>query len=193
MEIKYIDETHTYYLEGMQVPSVSQILKSYYNFSIPFSELEVAAKWGTAVHEHLAAYVQKILDIKKIDKRITGYLEKFDKLLNETQLKIIEIEKIVASKKWKYAGRIDYVCLNNKGEYCIVDIKTGMLNGRSEKIAGLQLGGYSIALKEMLKIRKINIYVFNITFDIAKVVRYDTKINENLFLQALSLYNLLNN
>lgn len=115
--IEYIEETHQYIVNGILVPSVSEILKfkfpnKYKNVSEEV--LSKKAKFGTRVH--LATdkvdfiYVDKIdayLEILPLYERLC--VQQHLKLKKKYKIEPIIHEKIIYNKKLGYAGRLDVI------------------------------------------------------------------------------------
>ena len=123
--VEYIDEIHTYLINGVIVPSVSQLLHEkvfpdkYKN--VPEKILKAKAEYGTEVH----SIVEKLENNEEynftsvyIEESIKQYLM----LKEKYNLKVKEQEKIVNYKDL-YAGRFDMIAKIN-GELCLCDIKT---------------------------------------------------------------------
>ena len=137
MEIEFIEESHTYLVDGMIVPSVTQIMKplsdQYYGATSP-EVLQNAARRGTEVHKAIydleqtgmaqegnaSPYVQNYLVAKK--------LKGFKPLMQEFQL-----------TDGVFCGTLDMLAELN-GQQVIIDLKcTSQLN---KELAEVQLAGY---------------------------------------------------
>lgn len=107
--LEYIDETHTYLVDGVIVPSITQILKI--KFGNKYAEvsaevLQNAAEKGTAVHEAIEKYCKtgEIEDLKEVRNFI--FLQKqykFEVLENEVPIILFKNDEPIA------AGRLDMV------------------------------------------------------------------------------------
>ena len=131
--VEYIDETHTYLVDGVIVPSVTQILQKVFPLKymgIPTEVLNNKARYGTQLHNFIEiietkkpkkplAYIKRYYDpnIYQIES-IKQYLE----LKEKNNIEVIEVEKLVNYKNY-YAGRLDIKALVN-GKKTIIDIKT---------------------------------------------------------------------
>lgn len=112
MRIRYEDSTHTYWIDGVRVPSITQALKVAMFDEFEFvSErlLKQRAAEGTELARMIEDFAKGSFDVEKYNPAL---LEDFD-LFAEWHLnargKILESEKIVASKRWGFAGRLDLV------------------------------------------------------------------------------------
>ena len=131
--LEFIEETHTYLLDGKIIPSVTQLLKEIFPLkydNVPIDILNKKSEYGTQVHKFI-----EIIEKKK-PKKPLAYIKKYYKpnIYQEESLKdYLKIKEkynivITDSEKRvhyldKYAGTLDlkgYV--NNKS--AIIDVKT---------------------------------------------------------------------
>ena len=131
---------HEYRLDGVVIPSVTQILKavglSDYSH-VPADKLQLAAERGTVVHEIIELYEKGTLDESTIDPALRGYFESYLRAKDAGLLppeRPSAIEKMVYSAKYKYAGTLDQMYRDN----WINDLKTGKPQPEHE----LQLTAY---------------------------------------------------
>ncbi len=107
--VDYIDETHTYYVDGVKVPSVTQIVAAI--LPSPYSDVEPtvlqqAASRGVALHKEIELYEKHQLLGSSIEFNNYLFLKKYHRIksLDNEKLVIIEHEgKIVC------AGRLDMI------------------------------------------------------------------------------------
>ncbi|WBK39951.1 exonuclease [PinkBerry-associated phage LS06-2018-MD08] len=143
--IEFVEESHTYLLNGVVIPSVSEIISDDTYASIPPHILENAAKRGSAVH--LASEMIDKGKKPKLDSSFAEWVVQYlrfklswiNKNYNQ-QIAYDSIETIVHTNE--YGGTIDRVILDGD-DYVICDIKTTSKLYK-DKIA-LQLGGYAYA------------------------------------------------
>jgi hypothetical protein len=142
----YDPESHVYTEGGVEVPSVTQVLKlaglSDYS-DIPVNILETAAARGTALHEATALLDQDNLDLESVDPAIAGYLLSYQRWKELTaDWTILEIEQwgIVQLGDMSYGRTIDRRLMEPGGAQWVVDIKTS-----SKKAAwwAIQLAAYA--------------------------------------------------
>lgn len=119
--IEFIEETHTYIVDGIIVPSVSTILaqtifKDKYA-SVPDFVLQKAAEFGTAVHKAIETSEWIGLD----DKQYQVYMN-YLKLVKRENIEPLVHEQVV-SYNYDFAGTFDMIA-NVNGLNCLVDIKT---------------------------------------------------------------------
>ena len=117
-KIKYIEETHQYFIGKKEVPSVSKLVSfavgdSY--TSIPLEYLQRASEYGTAVHEAIQTYEEKGEITQFFEEEMNKYLELKKKYLLEVE----KMEQIVTDGK-NFGGRYDI--LDTQG--ILWDIKT---------------------------------------------------------------------
>lgn len=144
-ELTFRDEDHTYTLNGLEIPSVTTLMKPLsaeaYKTVDP-DTLNKAARRGTAVHNALENYAK--FGIEDIDPDLRGY---FDAFLNWWELRKpepIATEHRLYHKIMRYAGTADLICLIG-GKVTLVDYKTS--SQVNTKMCAVQLEGYDRALE----------------------------------------------
>ncbi len=138
MQIDYIDATHQYMVDGILVPSVSQLVAYatgdiYKN--IPESILEQARVHGTAVHDAIENYERSGNTIEEYAKEIEAYIGLKEKYI----LNVKDMEQIVHYKN-HFCGRYDI--LDQEGT--LWDIKT--TSKYHEENLAWQLGLYYLGI-----------------------------------------------
>lgn len=135
--IEFIDEEHIYLVDGVIVPSVSEILhfifpNKYSN--VPKNVLNAKASYGTKVHEAIEMYEINLKTMSKeealdttilaneLDYMQVASLKQYVKLKDENNLNVIQQEQMIHYKD-KYAGRFDMMAYINE-DYSLCDIKT---------------------------------------------------------------------
>ena len=144
-ELKFEENTHTYTIDGIELPSVTTIMEPLKNRSysgISESVMEKAAQRGSDVHNSIENYIK--FDIIDIPDEYKGYFDAYLKWWNTFHPEVIASEAKVYHKLLRYAGTIDLV-LNINNEIVLVDIKTTAT--LKEDLCGVQLEGYYQALK----------------------------------------------
>ena len=106
-----------------------------------------AANLGTEIHEWVSDWILKkkpeMPDNEKVVNGITAFLE-FQK---KNKFKWLESERIIYSKKYRYAGWLDATAMSGK-DFTIVDFKSG--NGLYDEMR-FQVAGYRLAYEEEMK------------------------------------------
>lgn len=107
--LEYYDDTHTYLVDGIEVDSVTQILKVRFGAKyarVDNATLKRAADKGTAVHEAIERYCAQGLESDLIEVRNFKFLQRlyeFTVIENEVPVILFKDEKPIA------AGRLDMV------------------------------------------------------------------------------------
>lgn len=143
--INFLEESHTYLIDGMIVPSVSEILQFIFpkKYSgIPDYILERKAKYGSKVHEAIEVFEKdnKIINLN-IYQQLS--LEQYLKLKNKYNIEVLEQEHIV-SYKYDYCGRFDMIAKINE-DICLCDIKT--TSELDKEYLSWQLSYYEMAME----------------------------------------------
>lgn len=145
-DIEYLDDVHCYLINGVMVPSVSELIRFRFPEAykgIPEKILKQKASYGSKVHDYIQKFVSKEFSLdelqkKNIDPNIKIAVEQFESLRKKWAFQIEDMEKIVHYKN-KYAGRYDIKTIDN----LIIDIKT--TSELHEEWLALQLGLYQMA------------------------------------------------
>ena len=186
MNLTFSESNHEYRLDGIKLPSVTQVLQGagLSDFSKVNPELlERAKKFGSAAHLACQLFDENRLDMKSLDPALEPRLESwilFKRDFGITEFK--EIEKQVYSIKYQYAGCLDRLTMDD----ALIEIKTCTT---IPKTTGLQLMGYQIAREEMSKIkikRRLCVQLLDGTY---KMEEYKEKSDRTVFLSCLNLHN----
>lgn len=78
---EFIEEGHKYLLEGVQIPSVTQVLPYNYN-----GDFEYARQKGIYVHKAIELYNKDILDEDSLDPALIPYLDAYKLFLEQNTL-----------------------------------------------------------------------------------------------------------
>lgn len=141
--VRYDPDRHLYYSpSGEWLPSVTQVLDGV-GLTSQFYRGQRAADLGTAVHNACCLSDLGILDKDLTDPEIVGYVSGYEGFIRDSGFTILESEKLVWSKRHRYAGRLDRFGLLD-GDSTLLDLKTGVL----QEAAALQLAGYQCAYDE---------------------------------------------
>jgi hypothetical protein len=185
------EKDHSYRLDGVIVPSVTQVLKDISSFSFDTDIMARAAAFGTAVHKSCELYDKDDLDVDSLDVSLRPYLDSWIKFKKETGFIPSMIEARVFSEKYRYAGTLDRVGVM-QGKEVLIDIKTGV----PVPSIGLQLAGYEIAAKETFSdfdfpktIRRAACFLSATGY---KLKEYKDNNDHAIFLSYLNIYNWRN-
>jgi hypothetical protein len=139
MKIDFDQATHIYKIDGFPVPSVTQIIRE--TVGIGWGAAEWYLTRGRAIHA-CAAFIAQGKEFK-FDDRLTGYVAALKKFFAEVKPIDCMSEMPVGCSFYRYCGTVDLVC--TIGSYrAIIDYKHSFDKYR----IALQLGGYSVAIKE---------------------------------------------
>lgn len=144
-EVEYYDDEHMYLVNGVIVPSITQLLKRRFGGKydgVNSAVLNKAAEEGTKVHKAIELYckdgeesdIEELRNFKFLKKRYS-----FDVLNNEVPIVLFNDDEPIA------AGRLDMV-LKMGDDIGLADIKrTSVLD---KEYVGLQLNLYRLAYQQ---------------------------------------------
>ncbi len=141
-------KTHTYYLDGRRLWSVTQILDDN-GFINKTNFNETARSRGAAVHAAIALDLRGKLDMKTLHADLHGYLESARKFLSQSGLVVLDFEICAFDALYLFAGMRDMRYIFQGFEW-IGDWKTG---GPAEW-HGYQTGAYDILSPKIKKMRR---------------------------------------
>lgn len=186
-------EKHEAYLDGVCIPTVTQVLKQsgISNFdNVPKELLERNARFGEAVHTAIQYKCKGTLDEESVDEAIKPYIQAWDNFVEDFGYISKSQEVRGAQTIYRYSYGIDQFGEFTKGKYlgdAIGDIKTGA----PKPADAIQLnGGYKLSVGKEYK-NTFLIYLnpdfkprgYKITFAI------NNKKDQGIFLAALSILN----
>ncbi len=131
------EDTHQYFLEGIELVSVTKIISTYLNQyrGVPAELMKQAGAFGTAVHSMCEMWIAQTLDIDALDPQLEPYLNGFLKFHAEKiGCDAVKVENKMFSKRLMLAGTADIITPG-----AIYDIKT---RAYSKKTDPLQLAAY---------------------------------------------------
>ena len=135
-DFRFDQESHTYWLDGVQIDGVTSMLKDMEDLSsIPTEILARKAALGTAVHYATELDDQGLLDEDTVHEEVRGYLEGWRLFKREHKVELISIEQNLAHRRMRYAGTVDRV-MKVDGERGVWDIKTRL---EIPPVVGVQL------------------------------------------------------
>ncbi len=173
--LEYFDEEHLYLVDGIIVPSITQILKFKYGrkyAGIDKAVLRRASEAGTAVHEAIERYCKtgEIADIPEL-RNFRFLQDKYDFNVVENETPVI----LFLNDAPISAGRLDMV-LDMNGQYGGADIKrTASLD---KEYLAYQLNLYRIAYRQSYGIEWEFLKGIHLRGDIRKFV--DIPISEDM-------------
>jgi len=189
MKENFTEKDHKYFLDGTEIPSVTQVLQEAGLINLEWVDKEVLkakALFGTKVHKTTELYDKGTLDIAELHPTLSGYLNGWVKFRNDYDFIPTYIEIMLFHKLYKFAGRIDRVgCLGD--DLALVDIKSGT----KQKVSSIQTAGYEL-LYNQDKTKKDQIkkrYLVYLNKDNYKVEECKNINDKNIFLSALTITN----
>jgi hypothetical protein len=141
--LTFEEKTHTYRVNGIVVPSVTEIMKplaSAHYGGIDAHTLANAAKRGTAVHHAIENFIK--FGVEDIPAEYANYLMAFRSWWRDCGITLIVSEGRVYHRFLRYAGTVDLPCLFAGKKLC-VDFKTSA--AIAEMLVRVQLEGYARA------------------------------------------------
>lgn len=142
-QLDFIEETHTYLVDGEKTESVTQFLGRLFpnKYSgVPKDVLKRACEEGTQVHKAIEAYC-KGFDDGSDEVKDFKFLQKhygFDVVENELPL-------IISLGEKTFAGTTDMI-FKMDGQFCVADIKT--TSELDKNYLGYQLNLYKIGVEQ---------------------------------------------
>lgn len=134
------DGDHTYRVDGVIRPGVTEILKGVGFIDDTYYTPESSQR-GTYVHRAIELYHTVGLDIKTVHKSLLPYFEGYLKFLKEVRYTNVVCKDLVEKKLYhsiyQYCGRLDLAFTTDSG-LNVFDIKTGSVPWHTK----YQLEGY---------------------------------------------------
>lgn len=148
--IEFDDEAHRYTVAGVELPSVTRILKPWSSFGYLPSRVDTteAQIRGTAVHLATALWDRSALDEDALDPEIAAYVKQWARFRDAYEFEPELVEAPVAHVSLGYAGTLDrYGAWRGPGlkkyRTVLLDIKTGVADPSHKP----QLAGYALPLR----------------------------------------------
>lgn len=144
-ELTFEEDTHTYRLNGLTIPSVTTLMKplsdDFYR-TVDQSVLDRAAKRGTAIHNAIENFTE--FGVVDIAPQYAGYFDSFLQWWELRKPEPLAKEHRVYHKILRYAGTADLICVMG-GRLTLVDYKSSAQV--NEKLCAVQLEGYDRAFE----------------------------------------------
>jgi hypothetical protein len=133
-------ETHEYRLDGRRVPGVTETIGAL----APHREVgEWYLQRGAAVHAAVALALKNELDPASVDERIAGRVAAVMNFLRDARLAFCVLETPLVSKRYRFAGTLDFLGEDEDGVRVLADWK-----GSLAPQVQVQMGAYSLLLQE---------------------------------------------
>lgn len=146
MPVYHFDEAaHVYTVDGVPVPSVTQLLAPIkQDFSMVRADvLEAKRELGSAVHLACEYDDNDELDGDQCDALVMGYVEAWRRFRREKRADVLENERKIFHPTLGYAGTLDRL-MQFDGEAWLIDLKT---SAGPVPSYGVQLAGYTELLR----------------------------------------------
>ena len=185
--IEFNEELHTYLVDGVLTPSVTQVINMLQDFSfVPDDLLERASQFGRAVHKAVELYVLGDLNESKLSEPLVPYLNQYKKFEAETGFVASHTEQPVYSK-FGYCGTFDLAGkLSGNRNPVLIDVKSCT---SLHKVVGLQLAAYQQAFKETCGIITKQRFALKLTDKNYRLVEYNDPADFDIFNSCLKLHN----
>lgn len=174
--LDFIEETHTYLIDGEKTESVTQLLKRVFpnKYSdIPESVLKQASERGTQVHKAIEAYCKGFDDGSDEVKDFKFLQKHYGFVPIENELPII-----VCLGDKTFAGTTDMI-FKMDGELCLADIKT--TSELDKNYLGYQLNLYKIGVEQSYGYNIKALYGIHIKNGKRKLVKIPIVSEEQLY------------
>lgn len=133
-ELIFKEDTHQYFLDGKELPSLTRIIKPLVDFSmVPPDILAKAAAFGTAVHKTVELYLAGTLDRDTLDENLVPCLDAFEAFLiafPQFAGREVVAERPMAYPRMKFAGTPDLIY----DGFAVVELKTRKVNPLTDPI-----------------------------------------------------------
>ena len=188
--VQFDAEAHTYTVDGVLFPSVTQVLGDLsariYRF-VNAADMVRTAQLGTAVHAVIELDAHDQLDEDDLDDGLRPYLDMWRQFKAQSGFQVILSEQRVVSQRYGYAGTLDLFGRLHK-RLALADAKRC---AAVPKTAGPQTAGYEIALREChpeFGIEPIDRYALHLTPERWQLVPLRDRDDSRVFLSALTLH-----
>ena len=175
--VDYNDAIHEYTLQGIHIPSVSELLKP---ITGDFEFAPMYAERGTAVHTLTELWDTGLYMPELADDQLMPYMMAYEDFHDQHDVEVLRIERIVFNKELMYAGRLDRIWLID-GVKHLTDIKTG---GKYKQHI-FQLCAYQMA-SEALPTHLSNLYLNPFNFKLHEWTQDDRQYGYKM-VEALSM------
>lgn len=143
MYLEFDEQDHRYFADGIELPSVTQVLDAAGHIS-QFCKDDQARWRGVSVHALAAEDDKTHLDLRTVPVELRGYLRAWRKYKMESGFQVEQIEKRVDSPVG-YSGRLDRTGFLPQSKLLfILDLKTSK-SGAVASYVKYQLAAYAFA------------------------------------------------
>lgn len=184
-------DKHEYVLNGTPVPSVTRVISNITEDMMFNSSFIKAGVRGTAVHKVCEDINNGVkVNFEALGEDIRAYVDGYRAFLAKEAYSVISSELRVYSEKYRFAGTVDIVARDGRGQLAIMDIKTSAMVSPT---TALQLAAYEHCYREMNGIspkKTIRRTVIWLTGDGEYTLgHYIDPTDWNIYLSHLAVYN----
>lgn len=175
-QLDFIEESHTYYVDGEKVDSVTQILSKLFPnkyADIDPVVLKKAGERGTQIHKAIEAYCKGFDDGSDEVKDFNFLRKHYGFVPTENELPII-----LDFGGKTYAGRIDLL-FTMDGQTCLADIKT--TSTLDKNYLGYQLNLYKLGLEQSYGYKIEGLYGIHLRDGKRKLIKIPIVSEEQLY------------
>ena len=195
---QFISEPHSYILKGKSLPHPTGIIKHFgmINYdAVNQGLLDYSAVKGQSIHQTTMALDKGELDMLTLNPVMYPYLEAWSDFTTDYKVEAIEHEYCNYSEKYGFGYTIDLIAkiTNRAGTLiAIIDKKSGTVE--NEKAWRIQTALYQIGWNERNPDKKALLRLVVRLDDTGKYnpIPYTEKIDLNVALSALQVYNFIN-
>lgn len=145
--LEFDDATHTYRLDGFEIPSVSAIMEPLSRSKYAHISEEIldrAASRGTAVHNSIENWIK--FGIEDVPLEHQGYFGAFQKWWEQYKPTVIASETRICHLLMRYGGTVDLLAVV-ENVVTLIDFKS--TSSISDMTCGVQLEAYAKALESI--------------------------------------------
>lgn len=182
--------THTYRVDGVILPSVTEVLRPAEEFAglfdnVPVGALELARDRGSYVHEAMALLVRGDLDWASVDERWEPYIRSGERFLIDSGIVVIGSEIPVYSQRLCVAGTIDLFGLWSRRD-ALIDFKASAV---VPVTVGPQTAGYELLYRDLHGGgKRMRRYCVHLSPTEYRVIPLEDSRDESIFLSSLNLF-----
>ncbi|MGD9599954.1 MAG: PD-(D/E)XK nuclease family protein [Steroidobacteraceae bacterium] len=145
-ELTFDEASHVYRLDGVVVPSVTQLLQPIRpDFDrIPPAVLEAKRALGIEVHFACELDDDDDLDEDSVPAAVEPYLQAWRKFKADAGVEVLANERKLVHVGLRFAGTLDRLVRVRAGDVYLIDLKTSISMAPS---FGVQLAGYQLLLE----------------------------------------------
>lgn len=187
--LSFNEDNHEYKLDGLLIPSVTQIIQDAGLINLDWVNPELLAEkadLGKKIHSTTELYDTGNLNAEELHPTLKSYLNSWVKFRTDYNFVPTEIELMLAHSLYRYAGRIDRIGFVNK-ELTLIDIKSGSV----QKTNALQTAAYAeLFNQDKKKSGQIkNRLIVYLSPDGYKIEGHTDANDRNVFFAALTISN----